>query len=100
MSHRLPQVLTAIIPVVSGVIIDLTDCGSILHDSGSMSAKTGLIPCHSTAWGIAANVNDGTTISPLSSRAFITISRAVVPLHTVMQFFTPRYSDNILSKSL
>ena len=55
-----------------------------------MSANDGRRPFHSTAWAVAANVNDGTITSPVSSDARSTSINPVVHDATATQCRTPR----------
>src|SRR5262245_27049485 len=55
--------------------------------AGSISQKIGVMPCHSSAWAVATNVNDGTMTSPMSSVARIAIPNPMVALHTATQCF-------------
>ena len=55
------------IAVVRAPSEESTESGLSVSVAGSMSAKTGRRPFHDTACAVAANVNDGSTTSPVSS---------------------------------
>ena len=75
-----------------GVIIRRTESGSSVCVAGSMSAKTGVIPCQDKACAVAIKVYEGTITSPVNCTALIAISRATVPLHMATQCLTSRAS--------
>src|SRR5437588_11313842 len=85
---------------VFGVILRSPSSGSRHQDpSAATSANTGSAPHHRTAWGVAANVKEGTMTSPLSMPAARSIVISAIWTLQNTKVGTPRYSDNCLSNS-
>ena len=54
--------------------------GSIVIDTGSMSAKTGVMLFHESTWGVAGKVKGVVITSPANRKARQATMSAIVPL--------------------
>ena len=78
----MPNTCVATIADVRGVIAASTACGSMVNVLGSMSAKTGVHPSHTSALVVATYENAVVTTSPSMPSALIASCSATVPLAT------------------
>ena len=102
MSGTCPYRPTGMMALVRGVILASMPAASILQVSASMSAYTGLAPSSTMTSAVATKVKGVVMISSpaFTPNAISAISRASVPLATVMQWRAPVKSARRCSSSL
>jgi len=74
--------------------------GSMVKSSGLMSQNTGVRLLRTMAWVVDAKLKGVVITSPVSSRAWMAISRAMCPFTNSTMFRIPMYSLSSFSSCL